>query len=128
MPEVLEKLSAVGHDISGLHSKSWDRFLGPDAPRMDFVIALCDTLDRQTCPDFGERALTAVWGMPDPAKFTGSPKERSTMLNELYASMYRRITIFINLPFAKLERMALKARLDEIGEGPMAAFMRRQEV
>jgi protein-tyrosine-phosphatase/DNA-binding transcriptional ArsR family regulator len=128
MPEVLEKLRAVGHDISGLHSKSWERFIGPDAPRMDFVIALCDTLDGQACPDFGDAPLTAKWGMPDPAKFTGNPAERSTMLNELYACLYRRITIFINLPFPKLERMALKARLDEIGVGPIGAFMRHREV
>lgn len=127
MPEVLEKLRTVGHDISGLHSKSWERFIGPDAPRMDFVIALCDTLDGQTCPDFGDAALSAKWGMPDPAKFAGSPVECSTMLNELYASLYRRIMIFINLPFPKLERMALKARLDHIGEGPVVAMIRRQE-
>ena len=127
MPQVLEKLRAVGHDISGLHSKSWERFIGPDAPRMDFVIALCDTLDGRTCPDFGDAALTAKWGMPDPAKFAGSPIECSTMLNELYASLYRRIMIFINLPFPKLERMALKGRLDQIGEGPVVAMIRRQE-
>jgi protein-tyrosine-phosphatase/DNA-binding transcriptional ArsR family regulator len=127
MPEVLEKLRAVGHDISGFHSKSWERFIGSDAPRMDFVIALCDTLDGQACPDFGDAALTAKWGMPDPAKFAGSPVECSTMLNELYVSLYRRIMIFINLPFPKLQRMALKARLDHIGEGPVVAMMRRQE-
>lgn len=127
MPEVLERLKGVGHDISGLHAKSWERFIGPDAPHMDFVIALCDTLDGQACPDFGDAALTAKWGMPDPAKFTGSPVERSTMLNELYASLYRRITIFMNLPFDRLERMALKARLDEIGVGPIAALMRGRE-
>lgn len=128
MPEVLEKLRAVGHDISGLHSKSWDRFIGLNAPRMDFVIALCDTLDGQACPDFGDAPLTAKWGMPDPAKFAGNPVERSTLLNELYASLYRRITIFINLPFPKLERMALKARLDEIGDGQIGALMRQREV
>lgn len=127
MPEVLEKLRAVGHDVSGLHSKSWGRFTGPDAPRMDFVIALCDTLDGQACPEFGDAPLTAKWGMPDPAKFGGSAVERSTMLNELYASLYRRIQIFINLPFSKLERMGLKAQLDEIGEGPVVALMRRRE-
>jgi arsenate reductase len=128
MPEVLEKLKAVGHDISGLHSKSWERFIGSDAPRMDFVIGLCDTLDGQACPDFGDAALTAKWGMPDPAKFIGSPVERSTMLNELYASLHRRIMIFINLPFERLERIALKARLDEIGAGPVAALIRGKEV
>jgi protein-tyrosine-phosphatase/DNA-binding transcriptional ArsR family regulator len=127
MPGVLKKLEAVGHDISGLHSKSWERFMGPDAPRMDFVIALCDTLDGQACPDFGDTAVTATWGMPDPAKFIGSAVEQSTMLNELYGSLYRRMVAFINLPFAKLERMALKARLDEIGAGPIPALPRATE-
>jgi arsenate reductase len=125
MPEVLEKLRAVGHAVSRLHSKSWEQFVGPDAPQMDFVIALCDTLDDQACPDFGNAPLTAKWSMPDPAKFAGSTVERSTMLNELYAGLYRRITTFINLPFPKLERMALKARLDEIGDGPIGALLRR---
>jgi hypothetical protein len=36
--------------------------------------------------------------------------------------------IFINLPFERLERMALKARLDEIGAGPLAALIRGKEV
>ncbi len=124
MPEVLAKLRALGHDVSGLHCKSWDVFTGPDAPRMDFVIALCDTLDNQACPDFGDKAVTGAWPMPDPAKFTGNAAERSTMLNELYGSLRRRIEIFVSLPFATLDRMALHARLDEIGEGPVGALAR----
>jgi protein-tyrosine-phosphatase/DNA-binding transcriptional ArsR family regulator len=124
MPEVLAKLQALGHDVSELHCKSWDVFTGPDAPRVDFVIALCDTLDNQLCPDFGDKAVTGAWPMPDPAKFTGSAAERSTLLNELYASLRRRIEIFISLPFATLDRMALRTRLDEIGEGPVGALAR----
>jgi arsenate reductase len=124
MAEVLAKLRALGHDVSGLHCKSWDVFTGADAPRMDFVIALCDTLDNQACPDFGDKAVTGAWPMPDPAKFTGNAAERSTMLNELYASLRRRIEIFTSLPFATLDRMALHARLDEIGEGPVGALAR----
>ena len=79
---------------AALRSKSWDEFTGPNAPRMDFVIALCDTLDGQVCPDFGELAVTGAWPLPDPAKFTGSAAERATLLNELYASLRRRIEIF----------------------------------
>jgi len=124
MPEVLAKLRALGHDASALHCKSWDIFASPDAPRVDFVIALCDTLDNQACPDFGDKAVTGAWPMPDPAKFTGGAAERSTMLNELYASLRRRIEIFVSLPFATLDRMALHARLDEIGEGPVGALAR----
>ena len=113
MPEVIEKLRALGHDVAGLRSKSWIAFTGAAAPRMDFVITLCDTLDGQVCPDFGDLAVTGAWPLPDPAKFTGSPAERSTLLNELYASLHRRLGIFTALPFATLDRMAMKARLDE---------------
>lgn len=116
LPEVLAQLKALGHDVSGLRSKSWDVFTGPDAPRMDFVIALCDTLAGQVCPDFGATTLTGAWPLPDPAKFTGSTAERATLLNELYAGLRRRIEIFTNLPFATLGRMALKARIDELAD------------
>jgi len=92
-------IRAVGHDIAGLHSKPWTLFTGPDAPKLDFVIGLCDTLDRRTYPDFGDKAITASWSMPDPAKFTGQGVERETMLNELYAGLYRRITLSRIYPF-----------------------------
>jgi protein-tyrosine-phosphatase/DNA-binding transcriptional ArsR family regulator len=128
MPEVLDKLRAVGHDVSNLHSKSWHLFTGPDAPHLDFVIGLCDTTDRQICPDFGDKAVTGSWSLPDPAMFKGSAAERSAMLNELYMSLHRRIMIFISLPFETLDRMAVHARLDEIGAGPIGVLTRQRRV
>ncbi len=119
-PEVIEKLRTFGHDVSGLRSKSWDEFMGPEAPRMDFVIALCDTLQGQACPDFGDKAVTASWPLPDPGDFTGSDAQRGILLNELYASLRRRIGIFAALPFASLDRMAVRARLDELGDAVRA--------
>jgi protein-tyrosine-phosphatase/DNA-binding transcriptional ArsR family regulator len=116
LPEVIERLKKLGHDTSQLRCKSWTEFMGPTAPRMDFVIALCDTPQGQTCPDFGNKAVTGAWPLPDPAKFVGSPTERTTLLNELYAMIRRRIEIFTSLPFASLSKLALKARLDEIGD------------
>lgn len=116
MPEVIDRLKVLGHDVSHLRSKSWNEFTGPNAPKMDFVIALCDTLDGQVCPDFGNKAITAAWPLPDPVKFTGSTTERATLLNELYAMIRRRLEIFTSLPFSSLDKMAIKARLDEIGD------------
>lgn len=116
MAEVVDRLKVLGHDVTNLRSKSWNEFTGPNAPKMDFIIALCDTLDGQVCPDFGEKNITAAWPLPDPAKFTGSPTERTTLLNELYAMIRRRLEIFTSLPFASLDKMAIKARLDEIGD------------
>jgi protein-tyrosine-phosphatase/DNA-binding transcriptional ArsR family regulator len=119
-PTVIARLAALGHDTSRLRSKAWDEFTGHQAPRMDFVIALCDTLDDQACPDFGHRALTCSWPLPDPAKFGGGPVEQATMLNELYASLLRRVLIFINLPFSTLDRLAVQRRMDELGDAVRA--------
>lgn len=116
LPEVVERLSQLGHDVGTLRCKPLSEFTGPDAPRMDFVIALCDTPEGQFCPDVDSRFVTAAWPLPDPARFDGSPVEKTTLLNELYAMIRRRIEIFVSLPIASLDRMALKARLDEIGD------------
>jgi len=120
MPEVIDKLKTLGHDVSGLRCKSWDEFNGADAPHMDFVITLCDTLHGQDCPDVGDQPVTASWPLPDPAKFQGTPVERATMINELYGMIRRRMEIFINLPHASLDRIALKKRLDALGDSARA--------
>ncbi len=116
LPEVIERLKALGHETSQLRCKSWNEFKGLDAPRMDFIIALCDVPHGQFCPDLAGQYVTAAWPLPDPAAFKGSATERTTLLNELYAMIRRRIEIFTSLPFPSLDRMALKARLDEIGD------------
>jgi arsenate reductase len=124
LPEVLAHLKTLGHHVGGLRSKDWGAFSGAGAPKMDFVIALCDTLDGQVCPDFGQTSMTAAWPLPDPTKFAGNAAERATLLNELYAALRRRLGIFISLPFATLDRMALKARLDELANPMQSAEAR----
>ena len=114
--DVVERLEVFGHDVSKLRCKSWNEFTGPEAPRMDFVITLCDTIQGQVCPDFGDTIVTAAWPFPDPAKFRGSDAERATFINALYGMIRRRLEIFVNLPYASLDKMALKARLDELGD------------
>jgi ArsR family transcriptional regulator, arsenate/arsenite/antimonite-responsive transcriptional repressor / arsenate reductase (thioredoxin) len=42
------------------------------------AIGLCVTFDGQACPDFGDKAVTASWSLPDPAKFTGTGVPGST--------------------------------------------------
>ena len=116
MPQVLDRLRALGHDVARLRCKSWNEFTGPDAPRMDFVIALCDSPKGQICPDLGDKYVNAAWPLPDPAAFKGSPTERVTLLNELYAMVRRRIELFVSLPLVELNKIALKKRLDEIGD------------
>lgn len=115
MPGVIERLRALGHDVSRLQPKSWSEFTGPNAPRMDFVLTLCDPGHGEACPDLGDRPITAVWPFPDPARFEGSEVERATLLNELYGMIRRRLEAFTSLPFGSLDRLALEARLGELG-------------
>ncbi|MEZ5815684.1 MAG: metalloregulator ArsR/SmtB family transcription factor [Hyphomicrobiaceae bacterium] len=121
MPEVIERLRALGHDVSHLRAKSWLEFTGSEAPRMDFVITLCDVPEGEACPDLGARPITASWPFPDPAKFMGSEIERTALLNELYGMIRRRLEAFTSLPFGSLDKMALKARLDELGDSARMA-------
>lgn len=114
-PHVLANLKQLGHDIASLRSKSWEEFTKPEAPRMDFVIALCDTTKGQVCPEFGDNVVTASWPLPDPLKFTGTDTERGVLLHELYRMISRRLEVFCSLPIDSLDRMALKSRLDELG-------------
>jgi protein-tyrosine-phosphatase/DNA-binding transcriptional ArsR family regulator len=122
MREVLDRLKIMGHDVSRLRSKSWNEFTGPEAPRMDFVLTLCDPGEGEACPDLGDRPITATWPFPDPAKFSGSEVERLALLNQLYGMIRRRLEVFVSLPFGTLERMALKARIDELGDSSKFAI------
>lgn len=116
MPEVVALLRALGHDVSSLRSKHWDEFSDKAVAPFDFVITLCDIVAGQACPEFQGVRASAAWPMPDPAKFTGSTAERATLLNELYAGLRRRLEIFVALPLASLERLALEARIGELAD------------
>ena len=126
MPEVIEAPAGAGARRRELRCKSWNEFTGPDAPRMDFVITLCDTLHGQTCPELATSSfITAAWPLPDPAKFTGAPTERATLLNELYAPDPAADRDFHQSALRALDKMAMKARLDEIGGQRATARVRR---
>lgn len=66
-PGAIEKLLREGHRVEGLESKSWDRFSGDDAPRIDIVITVCDNAAGESCPVWNGAPVTAHWGIPDPA-------------------------------------------------------------
>jgi arsenate reductase len=59
--------------------------------------------------------MTAHWGIHDPAAAQGTEELKRKAFLKAYAELYRRITLFINLPFDKLSDLALKEKLDEIG-------------
>ena len=115
-PMALELLEARGHDISGLRSKSWSEFEGPCAPALDFVFTVCDNAANETCPAWPGHPMTAHWGVADPAAFEGPEHEQRRIFSRTYMELHRRIELFTCLPIESLDRLALTARLEEIGK------------
>jgi protein-tyrosine-phosphatase len=114
-PQALRLLQSLGHDTSGLRSKSWSEFASPDAPALDFVITVCDNAAGETCPVWPGRPMTAHWGVPDPAEAKGSEAEVALAFKDAYRMLHRRIGIFIALPIRSLDNLSLQRRLKEIG-------------
>lgn len=114
-PTALALLTRMNHDTADLRSKSWDEFGGPDAPKMDFVFTVCDQAAAEECPFWPGQPMTAHWGMPDPALFSGSEAEKALAFADTYRMLSNRIGIFVNLPLSQLDKMSLQMKLDAIG-------------
>ena len=59
--------------------------------------------------------VTGHWGLPDPAKASGTDAEKGLAFAKAFADLHRRIVAFSALPVDQLDRIALQRRLDTIG-------------
>jgi protein-tyrosine-phosphatase len=114
-PLALDMLAKLNYDTSKLRSKSWDEFARPDAPKLDFVFTLCDDAANETCPVWPGQPMTAHWGLPDPSAVKGSDAERAFAYADTHRMLFQRISIFVNLPIASLDKLSLQKRLEDIG-------------
>ena len=114
-PFTLDLLQGLNHDTGFARSKSWDEFARPDAPQMDFVFTVCDKAASETCPVWPGQPMSAHWGVPDPARATGSDAEKRVAFTETYRMLRNRISVFTQLPIDTLDQFSLQKRLDEIG-------------
>jgi protein-tyrosine-phosphatase len=113
-PLALELLDKNRLPTAGLRSKDWSEFSGAGAPFMHFVFTVCDRAAAESCPVWPGQPMTAHWGVHDPASTEGNEDEKRKAFLKAYAELYRRISLFVNLPFETLGRLALKEKLDEI--------------
>ena len=114
-PYVLEMLAAQNLPVAELRSKSWEEFAAPGAPALDFVFTVCDNAAGEVCPVWPGQPVSAHWGIEDPAAVQGDDAARRHAVHTALQLLNRRISVFINLPFAKLDKMALKQEVDSIG-------------
>jgi protein-tyrosine-phosphatase len=121
-PFALELLARNGIDTSGLRSKSWDEFAVSGAPKLDFVFTVCDNAAGEVCPVWPGQPMTAHWGIQDPGEVLGGEEIVRKAFLRAFTELSTRINLFLALPVDKLDRLALKRKLDEIGRaaaGPL---------
>jgi arsenate reductase len=114
-PWALRVLESYGYPIDRLVSKRWDAFAALDAPSMDFVLTVCDNAAGEVCPLWPGQPVTAHWGIEDPAAVEGTDIDKERAFVTAFGYLRNRISIFTSLPIASLSRLALTARLQEIG-------------
>lgn len=117
-PFAVQVLKDKGHDISVLRSKHVSEFLHADAPRFDFVFTVCNQAANEDCPAWDGQPVTGHWGLPDPVRVEGNDAQKALAFQEAYGALKHRIDLFTALNFEALSRIALQARIDEIGRRP----------
>jgi len=115
-PEALHELEIAHLPTAGLRSKCWDEFAKPDAPALDFVFTVCDNAAQEVCPVWPGQPISAHWGVPDPAAVRGTQAEVERAFRDAFLTLERRIGLFLSLPLASLDGIALKHEVGNIGQ------------
>lgn len=115
-PEAIRQIQKAGLNAADARSKSWDEFSTPNSPHFNFVLTVCDNAAQEVCPLWPGQPITAHWGVPDPASVKGTPEETDRAFREAFASLDRRISLFLCLPLGTLDGMAIQKEIDKIGK------------
>jgi arsenate reductase len=114
-PVALRQIEAAKLSTVGLRTKAWDEFAQPNAPQMDFVFTVCDNAAQEVCPVWPGQPMTAHWGVPDPAAIEGNDEQIEKAFRDAFLILDRRIGLFVSLPIASLDKLAIRKEIDRIG-------------
>jgi arsenate reductase (thioredoxin) len=108
-PLGLQVLEHAGISTDGLHSKSWDDFAKPDAPKMDLIITVCDNAAGEVCPFWPGNPASAHWSYADPSAGDAPDAEKLLAFKQTMLAIKRRIELLISLPPEKLHTASLQS-------------------
>jgi protein-tyrosine-phosphatase len=115
-PLAIELLGRLGLRTQNMRSKSWDEFVSPDGPQLDFIFTLCDHIAGEVCPVWPGKPLTAHWGSADPANFEATEEQKYRFFHKIYRELETRIKLFTLLPVDALDSLSLQSRITDIGK------------
>ena len=118
-PFAIERVKETGYPVDNLRSKSWEEFSLADAPKMDFIITVCDKAAGETCPFWPGQPISAHWSFEDPAAVEGTDEQKRAAFSKIFKQIVARMNIFLALPIEKLEKHAIQHELKKIGDTPV---------
>jgi len=110
-PFARELAVEMGYPVDKLRSKSWDEFALPDAPKMDFIITVCDNAAGEVCPVWVGNPATAHWGFPDPSEVKGTDEDKRKAFRDVMIGLNKRLQLLANLPLDSLDQMSIQEKL-----------------
>ena len=113
-PFALTVLAEAGISVENPRSKSWDEFSGPDAPKMDVVVTVCDNAANETCPIWPGVPVQVHWGFPDPAAAEGTDEEKADAFRSVMGMIRPRVEAMLALDLEVLAAKDMKAALQAL--------------
>jgi arsenate reductase (thioredoxin) len=110
-PFALEALNNACIDTIGYRSKSWDEFVGDDAPKMDVVITVCDSAAAEQCPYWPGSPVKVHWGYADPSNAQGGDEGKRAAFELTRQAIGYRMLQLLQLPLASLSSGELQREL-----------------
>lgn len=111
-PQSLRLLNDKGFSTESLRSKSWDEFVGNQAPTMNLVVTVCDNAANETCPIWQGAPITVHWGLPDFAAAADDAQPEA--FQATYDVLQARLEQLVALPAESLSAADLRDAIARI--------------
>ena len=113
-PFAIQALNSAGIDTSDYRSKSWDEFIGSNAPPMRIVITVCDSAARDACPYWPGSPLQVHWGYADPSNAPGGDDAKRAAFELTRQAIGYRMLQLLALPLEAMDNASLRVALAAI--------------
>ena len=114
-PFALQVLEGYDYPTENLRTKSWDEFAEPGAPEMDFVFTVCDNAAGEDMSDLARSADDGALGDRGSCRSGRLRYRKERAFVQAFKYLRNRISVFLSLPLASIDKLLLDTRLREIG-------------
>lgn len=97
-PLAIEELTRRRYPVDGLASKSWQAYLLPEAPEMDFVISVCALAARENQPSWPGAPRTLFWEFRSPGSEQGNDAAVRKAFSDVCGDIEQSVSRFVSGP------------------------------